>query len=449
MKAGALQTSADHPPEAPRASTVHTTIVTLLSRSSSILGLLLVTPLLTRGLGPEGYGVLATIASITLLVSLADLGVGNGLITHLAQHPRKSRAATDLVADAWFSMLVLGAGCLVALGVLTSLMPWPRLFPTEQISQSTVGSAVSVGLLLSAFAIPTSLGVKVEIARQRTHKVALWTSVSVLSGPVAVAILAQTPASLVWCVALYIGLPILVLTAHTVIVLRAEGVPLRPEGMSVPVLRACVARGFPFLGISLIGAVAFNLDTLLISAFLGSGEAGEFNVTLRVFGVVGAILQMAFMQLWGAFAQAWSQGRYAWVRQTLIRATVISVVVGVLVQGVLVVVAHEYMAHWLGVDYRPSWALLILAAIWFLYSLVVQPLSMFLNGAGLEKAQFLVGIPGLAVNIVVSLYLTHQIGAPGPLIGNLVSNALLIAPVLIVLAQREFRRVATEEVLVR
>jgi O-antigen/teichoic acid export membrane protein len=194
-----------------------------------------------------------------------------------------------------------------------------------------------------------------------------------------------------------------------------------------------------FLGLAVVMAVSFQVDTLIVSSFLGAATAAQFSVTLRLFGLVPAFVQSSLSQLWPAFAEALNRGDLPWIERTIARSTILAGGVSAASALVLVLAGKPLIGMWLGPDFEPDTDLLVAAALWTSYLAAVHPLTMFLNGAQMQAAELAAAIPMAFVNVALSVLLTMQMGSPGPLIGSLAAHIMCAGIPLTVVARRKLR----------
>jgi O-antigen/teichoic acid export membrane protein len=120
------------------------------ARAWVVLVAFFVTPVLIHQLGDETYGIWAIVLSLGSYYALADLGVRDGVITHLARfEARREPAARDGAGRASLAIYSVLASLVLAAGALAAWLV-PRLFATAgPLDAATVRWTV---LLMSAAA---------------------------------------------------------------------------------------------------------------------------------------------------------------------------------------------------------------------------------------------------------------------------------------------------------
>lgn len=389
-----------------------------------MLALLVLTPLLIRELGTEKYGVLVTLTSTAAVIAMFDFGIANGLISKIASIGWQSPRTRSVLSAASVLLILASAIGALASVVLTSVLPWPRWLNASSVGEVELRWAVLFSLLGAALALTVSLGQKVDLARQRGHAVALWSTAAAISGPVGALVIARLGYGLPAVVAAAALVPQLVLACQTAQILGSLPRELRPgiEFATRAELIESLRTGAAFMGLSVVILVSFQVDTLIVSSILGASAAAHFSVVVRLFDVVKTTMQSSLSQLWSAFAEALSRGDLQWVRRTLLRASVFGGAVALGASAALVVLAPWFIDLWLGAEFHPPMGVLLGAAMWTTYSIAIHPITMFLNGAQLQRAELLAAIPMAVLNVALSIALTREIGSPGPLLGSLIAH---------------------------
>lgn len=422
-------------------------IATVAARGVGALALLVLTPLLTRLLGVESYGVLVTLTSAATVLALADFGISNSLVSRIATVGWSSPRTQSLLSSAAVLLAVASVLAVLVSGLVTWVLPWPRWLNAPSLDSSSLRLSTLFALLGASLTLTTGLGQKVDLARQRGDLVALWAAGAALSGPAAAVVVAAAGGHIAAVVAAAALAPPLVLAVETARMLTR----LPPE---LRLARSAVRRadifetlrtGGVFLGLATVMAVAYQVDVLIVSSVLGAAAAAQFSLVVRVFALVGTTIQNSLTQLWSAFAESLTRHDIVWIRHTLIRSSALAGSVALAAGIVLVALGRPLIAWWVGDELVPSLALLVAACLWTGYSTLIYPLTMFLNGAQLQKEQLIAAIPMAGANIALSVLLTHRVGTPGPLLGSLVANLVFAGIPLTILVVRRLHAAGSDD----
>ena len=395
-----------------------------------------------RALGDSAFGAVATLGTVVGMAGFADLGLGLGLMTRLAQSHGEDDGvqARPLVSSALAMLVPLGL--LVALlGAASSvLLPWDRLLgspdiPSWQVTVSVVIFAVSVGL-----AIPASIGQRVLLGTQQGALANLWSLAASTAQLAAVLLAAVTHAPAPAFVAATITVPVLVESVQSVWVLRTREhlTPARAQA-SRQMAGQLMRVGGLFLALNIAVALSYQSDSLIVSSVMGAASAAVFAIGLRLFGTLSSLFASSLQQLWPALAEALARDDLVWVRHRFRQVLVLSTAVLAGLSGLLVLVGQPLARLWVGPSLVPPLELLLAFAAWTVYSHVMSQCSILLNAARVVGPQVVMATAMTCVNLPVSIVLTRQVGLAGPLLGSLISHVLCAGVPTAVLVRRVLR----------
>jgi O-antigen/teichoic acid export membrane protein len=395
-----------------------------------------------RALGDSAFGAVATLGTVVGIAGFADLGLGLGLMTRLAQSHGEDDGiqAKPLVSSAL--ALLVPLGLLVALiGAASSvLLPWERLLgfpgiPSWQVTLSVVIFAVSVGL-----AIPASIGQRVLLGTQQGALANLWSLAASTAQLAAVLLAAATHAPAPAFVAATITVPVLVESVQSVWVLRTRDhlTPARAQA-SRQMAGQLMRVGGLFLALNIAVALSYQSDSLIVSSVMGAASAAVFAIGLRLFGTLSSLFASSLQQLWPALAEALGRGDLVWVRHRFRQVLLLSTAVLAGLSGLLVVFGQPLARLWVGPSLVPPLELLLAFAAWTVYSHVMSQCSILLNAARVVGPQVAMATAMTCVNLPVSIVLTRQVGLAGPLLGSLIAHVLCAGLPTAVLVRRVLR----------
>jgi O-antigen/teichoic acid export membrane protein len=215
---------------------------------------------------------------------------------------------------------------------------------------------------------------------------------------------------------------------------------LRPSLKRVDrdVAGALLRIGSLFFVLQIAIAVAYESDALVLTQILGPSSVTTYSVTMRVFLVVPALAGFVLAPLWPAYGEAISRGDAAWVRQTLRRAVRGGLLLSVSGAALLALVARPFIHVWAG--FRPPYVLVLAAAIWVVVMTVAAVLAAFLNGARVIRAQIVLALVMMVVNLGLSIAFTRWVGVSGVIWGSIAAQLGVVLIVSTVVAPRVLNR---------
>lgn len=366
-------------------------------------------PMMIQYLGREQYGVWSTLLSITSWVMFFDLGIGNGLRNKLAESLAKNQftEAVGYISSGytWIGVVSLGVFLLVAGS--SFLIPWPLVFNTGILSNTTLRYAV----LISAFFVLMNfwLGLINQIlnALQKTSWVVFGQFLSnVFALLVVLVLMHTTQASLLFLVVGY-GASI----AAANIFLSLGFYRARDDLKPVPSfdrkhIYPLITVGGQFFIIQLAVLVIFTTDKILIAQLFGPEDVTQYDVVFKLFSVVTLIHGLLTAPLWSAYTDAYHRSDFKWMSSTLRKQLIIFAVV-VLVTILLCFVAKPVIGLWVGHDLPVSSLLVGSLGLFLIISTWNNVFSFFLNGIGEVRIQVYTALIAMFVNIPVSIILVR------------------------------------------
>lgn len=388
-------------------------------------------PLAVRYLGPERFGVWATIASTVVLLNLLDLGIASILTNHISH----SYAMGDREYAARYTtnalVLTASTACIAA---LTLAAAWPRIDwmavfnVAASVPRHEVSATVAVAAALMLLGLPASLGSRIFAGYQEVH----FSNVVVAVGTVA------NLAGLLTGVALRVSMPVLfVMSAGCVTLCNIAGLTgtlvwckpwLRPRLALIEWrgIRELLSSGSGFFLIQIAGVVVFSSDNVVVSHYLGAAQVTPYNVTWRLVALTAVLQSLVFPVLWPAYTEAYARGDYEWMRRAfrlMMRGTM-ALNLGCAV--VLVTFGKTLIRWWAGEAAVPSTALLAAMAMWAVISGCMTVESCLLAAVNRTREQGVLSVIAAAMNLALSIILVQRIGTVGVIAGTIVSYVLVL-----------------------
>lgn len=262
-----------------------------LVRSTAILGLgsiaaviaaILRAKILASWLGPEGTGLLAQLSTLTaVLVPLATLGIGSGLITLIAEARARNDVERIRRVEAAGRTIAWGLGGALGLGTVI-LSPW---IATAIYRDASFAWAVALGAISVPFAAVASVRISMLQGHQAIRANAILNTTIAVVGIATIVPLAYffgvrgAVAQLVVITAVWAWWAGHLLVSHT-----APGP--RPWGVDRSLWRPLLRYGGAALLVGLSSTLALLILRSMLVESLGLAQNGIYQVCLGVSGMV-------------------------------------------------------------------------------------------------------------------------------------------------------------------
>ncbi len=383
-------------------------------------------------------------ATLIALFPFADLGVGALVMTRVAESAcphadlqLRATLVTTFRVMATSSLLLVGAA-----GILLFTDAWPSLLGSALSEVIHLERVASLVLVLFAIGLPFSIGFRVLIGLEKNH----WASVITVS----VSLVSLTATLLVYAFglspALYAVGPVLgALAANVlsfVLATRFSGIRLGKILLRSPFLRQ--HRGtqvrfaaIPMLVITISTPVALQLDRIVLSHRSSLDELAVYAVAIQLYSPLWNVLTTAGSALWPIFTRA---------RHTEAGSSSVwfASLCGFFAAGLVMGFGYFLVAPSLG-DFVSGSAVRLgsTAVAAFALLLAVQTASvpnymLLTHKSALRLMASLVAIAA-SVNVGLSWWWAHPLGAAGPVLASVVTVAFIILIPSSVYARRTTR----------
>lgn len=409
-----------------------TALASALATGISILTAFISVPLLLTYLGAERYGLWMTISSLSLLLGFADLGLGNGLLSGVAEANAKNDPglARQYISSAFFLMAGMAVCLAIVFLLIKDLVPWARVFNVSApLAVAEAGRAATMFVACLLVGAPLGIVQRVQSGYQRGFANSLWQALGSLLGLVGLVVAIRWRMGLPWLVLAIAGLPLVAALIQNAALFGGRYPHLRPRWSSASptVTRKILRLGSLFFVLQLAGALAFASDNVIAAQVLGPESVAEYSVAMRLFSVPTLILGMLFMPLWPAYGEAVIRGDVSWVKQTLGRSLFIAGLVAGLPSMLLVIWGVPLIHWWAGDSVTPSTWLLRGLAAWTVLQAFGNAVAMFLNGANVIRFQVICASVLAAGALLAKIALARWWGLPGIAWGAVIAYSLLVA----------------------
>ncbi len=405
----------------------------------SVLTALISLPLTLTYLGPERFGMWATISSMIAMMAFVDFGIGNGVLSAVASaHGRGDLAATRRAVSTGFYLLI-GVGMALALAfiLVSPFVSWHSFFNVESAqAQLEAGPAAAVFVLCFAANIPLSVVQRVQMGLQQSFLASIWQCVGSLLALVGVLCVIHLGGPLPWLVLALAGAPLLASIFNSCLFYLHQRPDLRPrlKEFSVESVSHIASMGAMFFTLQVVVTMAYASDSFIIARLLGASAVTHFAVPEKLFGLIALIVAMVTAPLWPAYGEAIARGDRQWVVSTLTRSTVTVVSVAAVLSTLFILFGKPILSAWVGSAVAPSWLLLFGLGVWKVVEAWGGAVAVFLNGTQSLTLQVLTAIPTALCAVALKILLVPQLGVAGAVWASIIAYGIFsMLPLMVLL----------------
>lgn len=423
---------------------LETTLGAALARAAGFGVSILTVRLALQDLGTSSFGVWMTISGVVAMLSFADLGLGNGLVTVIAAasgtHDRRRMAEAVSSATVLLSLIALG---LLAVSLVAYFAAGRWLSATYGHNAIMVFAVLFFGFACS---LPLSVVQRVQTGLQEGLALNLWQTVgTVLVGAGLVAV-HLSGGGLVEYALVTTLLPLAaLLLAWAATLTRHADLRPRMSHYSRATSRSLVGSGLHFVALQLAIAVAFASDAVIIARYMGPADVARYTVYSRLFNFALVVPQLLMAGLWAAYGEALARRDTTWAMRTLKRSLWMTAAITFVSCLPLVGFGGQIVELWTkGQVTAREPTLSALLAVWMLLSAVGAALAQFLNAANLVRLQVLCAVPLAVVALGLKLLLIKPLGLSGVVGASVLAYLLCNAIPIAVIAPRKIRELYGE-----
>ncbi len=419
----------------------------LLSSALTLVSL----PLAVRYLGPERYGVWATITSMVVWINLLDLGIANTLTNHIS----RAFALEDRAYAARYftNALALTTAVSAVAGTVFALVfpriDWLALFNVSaNVRASEVRSTVAAAAILMLLGLPCNLAGKLLAGYQELHRNNLAMCAGAVAGVAGLALGIRLRVSMPALFVMSAGCLTLA-SLLTLLVTVAWAKPWllpRPSLLDRCASQKLLSSGSSFFLIQVAAVVVFSSDNLVVSHYLGATEVTPYSVAWRLVGVATLLQSLIFPALWPAYAEAYARRDYAWIRRTFSLTMKGTLALNLACVTALVLFGRTLIRVWAGPAAVPTSYLLLAMGVWAVINGLMSVESCLLAAVNRTREQAVLSIAAAILNIALSIALVRHIGALGVIGGTILSYVfVLVVPQSLIVRSLLKRELAPTE----
>ncbi len=389
----------------------------VVAKSITVLTTLVSLPLTLRYLGAERFGMWMTISSLVSIISFADFGLGNGLISAVAHRDgkRDDAAIAQLVSSSFFVLLASALFMFFAFWAVYYTLPWPHLFSvTSNLAAREAGPATFVFVACFCVNLPLAISQRVQMALQESWLTNLWLVAGNIFGLVGVIVSIQSRAGLPELTLAMYGAPIVAALFSGIVEFgfRRRSLMPRWSNVSFEVLPGLFRTGITFFLLQVLTMLGLGIDNLIITTMSNAVAVAPYAVMAK-YAQSLLVVNVFLQPLWPAYGEALGRGDYAWARHALGQASKWTLIIGSTIAVVTAIFGRTIVHYWLGQSLVLPPALVYGIAVMILVLCYGGVIASFMNNEGLAHRQVKIYFLTVAVCLSLKVSFMHQWGISG------------------------------------
>ena len=381
-------------------------------------------------LGTEMYGLWLTITSLAALFAFADLGLGNGLVTSIAEAygSRDLDRQRRLVSSAFFALLAVAVIGSIGFAIAYPSISWERVFNVHtDAAIRSVGPAAAVFIAFLLINLPLSAVQRLQFGLQEGDRSALWDAIGSVLGLAGLLTAIHLTLDLPRLVFAYTLGPTLALLMNSAVVFGGRHSALRPRFLHLEVATSfnLLRLGGMFFAVQIAMALAFYSDSIIIAHKLSAGAVPMYAVPAKLYDAVSMVMSIFLAPLWPAYGEAIARGDLRWVKKVLVTSLLATGGICGLAAVTLGVLANTLLRWWVGPSIVATPILLVGLGLWLVLSNMGSAVAMLLNGSGRVRIQFQLALAlGVGTPVLKLLFIPY-VGVAGVVWGTVAAYCLI------------------------
>jgi O-antigen/teichoic acid export membrane protein len=383
-------------------------------------------PFTVGHLGKAQYGLWMLVASATYYFGLLDLGYGNGVMRHIVDADARgdvtgvNRVVSTFVCV--YAVIGIAASLICAVVVLVAVPRFPQLSPsdvrTAQIVLAILGTRIAFGYPMTVFG--AVVNARQGFVRNNTIAIGL-----VLLNAIATYVVLEMGGGLValvsWTTALNMaGYIAYAWSAWTVF----PDLQIRMRHFSRADWRDVTAYSTYVFIIGLGSQISFNVDNLVVGAYLGTAAVAIYGIAVRLSEYQRRVCDQFSSMLFPVIVRLGAQKNNAALQAALVNGARVSMLLAGGVTTCLIGFARPFLIRWMGEGFDGSVAPLYVLAIVGVLMVSHASQASVLMATGAHRLVACVWIIEGVSNLALSLALVKPLGSVGVAIGTLVPMAV-------------------------
>lgn len=379
-------------------------------KAGAVVASFLTLPYTIKFLGPESFGVWATMLTLISWVMLFDVGIGNSLKNKLAESLAQDDtvSASSFISTAYVVIGVVAIGLFVAFFFLSFYIPWHKVFNTSAIESGQLHLSVVLLILFICINFWLSLITQICHGLQKSAMTVLAQLVSNMLALLFVFVLYHFfESDLVLMVVCY---GIALLSANIMLSYWM----FREYNSLIPRLRlfskdnvtGLINLGMRFFVIQIAVLAIFMTDKILITQLLGPAAVMPYEVLFKLFSVFTILHSLILVPLWPSYTDAYSRKDFAWIKAQIKRQ--LQIASALFIGAVIMIFAGPYItAVWIDDQFQVSFTTYLMFAVFIIITVWNNVFAYYVNAINKTDVQLVTALIGAILNVPLSIFLVR------------------------------------------
>lgn len=335
------------------------TATSAFNKGISLLGALIITPIVFSYLGGDMFGALMAISSFSSLFSFFDLGTGSRLVNVTSEAKIDS---TNTARNKELSIAIFITFIICTIVIIGCLLTNPKVY--SGINYKTEykdiwKSVLAFAAILSIQSI-FSIKQKVIIGLNEGYQVNLFQGLGSLVTFLSIFAAVRNDCGF-YGVVLASFAPNMLFTLLGVYFFSIKHPNVIKPSFSLITYKGLIdsiKKSFPYFLTTFLSVMATAMDKPLIAYYIDAEDVGDYSIAERYFQV-SLLVQFVTMPYWPIFNNAISRGDYDSLKRLIFKLALYSNFLNVFICGLLIYFSESWLRIWMGDTYTISVSIIL------------------------------------------------------------------------------------------
>jgi O-antigen/teichoic acid export membrane protein len=392
-------------------------------RSVAVVGTFLMFPQVLHALGTNQFGLWGAATSLSMLVAVADFGVGSAILTLVAH----AVAAEEYDTPREYFTAALVMACAIA--VVLACGGMLAVFFLAPASQQPIYLVAVIGVAIN---VPLGSAQSAWQALQRGWVSASWDLVQTLFLIAGLVMAVRWTSDLrVYVLVVYAALlSASALNMASLLIIHPE---LRPVSWTASIgrLKTVTSTGLRYFILSVFDALSYLLDNVIALQLLGAAASAKMLIAQRICVAAVGMLMVVAQPLWPAFVDAAARGDRHWIYRALARGSLLVTGAAVAGSSIVVLFGSALLKLWLKTNIGIDQSMLWIMALWIVSLSLVRVQILLLNALRIMQFQIVIFTVATLISVVLKFLLAPKFGIAGILFATAATFPIIILPAML------------------
>lgn len=383
---------------------------------------LVTTPILARGLGPEGYGVWVLVASFALYLELLEFGFGKATPKFVAEYTARGDDDGVRATIATSFWILAGLGSIAAIvGAIVAAL-FPSIFGVSSDLRDAAQILILLVLVDLSVSIPSDTFGGVLMGLQRFYLVNVTLVAVTIAQAIAWTIVLALDGGLVALGVVTVALSLSGQLARYLLARRhVPGASIKPRNVDREMGRRFTALSVWFFVLDMSKVVLVRLDTVVVGLAVNVAGAGVYAVGQRLTLALEQLIEPLTKSFFPHSSTLSASEDREGLRRSLVVGTRLSLAIAAPIALALAWLAHPLLHLWLGDGFDDAAAVVVLLSASVTIAALTRTGLLMLQGVGDVRVPALITSGEAALNLVLSVILAQTMGLKGVALGTLIA----------------------------